>query len=186
MNNGLQDRLEIDVFNTGTETPMTSLRPSLVLAHCEFLESLPALIDLIDDVVAGNRQLPEAASLSLKATELGEQLRWLFEREEENLFPALIKLETQFRISPCRAGMVGARVRCMMREQERVLEIVIEMQRLATQHLSPAGPCESCHNLLAMLSDLRLDLEQHLRLERERLFNWALAREAMLTAPLNY
>jgi iron-sulfur cluster repair protein YtfE (RIC family) len=117
----------------------------------------------------------------IDATLLQEQMRCLFDYEQSSVFPALTRLETQSHISRCRAGMIAARVRWLLHEQATLLDAIAELQQDATQHLSPAGPCESCHALVRDLSHFQADLKRHVRDEKERVLDWAVLREKVLT-----
>jgi iron-sulfur cluster repair protein YtfE (RIC family) len=68
----------------------------------------------------------------------------------------------------------------MVAEQEAVAASLADAADIARQHLSPTGPCETCHELLVALESLESELTAHLRLEQDELFAWALAREEAL------
>ena len=101
------------------------------------------------------------------------------------VFPALIRLESETGVSKCKAGLVRARLRFMVAEQEALVTELNEASGIAGRYLSPAGPCEFCHELLGALAALSVKLTHHLALEQEELFTWALQREDRLIANLS-
>jgi iron-sulfur cluster repair protein YtfE (RIC family) len=133
------------------------------------IEALTASMDAQDDRIVNEiTQIGRGLAACVK-TEL--------EREENVLFPMLQRLAEQTSISVCRAGMVQSRVMIAERELARVRGAVVRLAELAQAHLSPTGPCESCHELLGVLSPLMVDLREHTRKESEILFPWAIDRE---------
>ena len=102
------------------------------------------------------------------------------DREENVLFPMLQRLAQTTSISACRAGMIRARVMIAERELARVRGTLQRLRELAEQHLSPAGPCEACHELLLVINPLMSDLREHTRKKCDLLFPWAIEREQAL------
>jgi len=102
------------------------------------------------------------------------------DREEQTLFPMLVKLEQQTEVTKCHAGMIRSRLMMAERDAARIRGVLARLRELATEALSPAGPCEACHELLKVIDDVLGDLREHTRKECEVLFPWAVAREAAL------
>ena len=102
------------------------------------------------------------------------------DREEQQLFPMLRRLGTQTHVTKCHAGMIRSRIMMAERDLARIRGVIMRLHDLAQEHLSPAGACEACHDLLALTSAMLTDLREHTRKESEVLFPWAVAREAAL------
>ena len=102
------------------------------------------------------------------------------DREEQQLFPILQRLETQTHVTKCHAGMIRSRIMMAERDLARIRGVITRLHNLAQEHLSPAGACEACHDLLGITAAMLTDLREHTRKESEVLFPWAVAREAAL------
>lgn len=103
------------------------------------------------------------------------------DREQRMIFPSLRRLESQSFISRCHAGMIRSQLAMAERELARIRGVVIRLNELAREARSPAGPCESCHELVSVSSALIEDLREYTRKESQILFPWAIAREAELS-----
>lgn len=103
------------------------------------------------------------------------------DREARLIFPTLRRLESQTSISRCHAGMIRSQLAMAERELARIRGVVLRLHELARESLSPAGPCESCHELVSVASALIDDLRQYTLKESQVLFPWAIAREAELS-----
>jgi hypothetical protein len=68
----------------------------------------------------------------------------------------------------------------MRAEQDAVATALADITDIAHRHLSPGGPCESCHELLLALESLQVSLNAHFASEQEELFVWALQHEEAL------
>jgi iron-sulfur cluster repair protein YtfE (RIC family) len=102
------------------------------------------------------------------------------DREERIAFPSLIRLEKQTQVSRCHAGMIRSQLMMAERDLARIRGVMMRLRELAEEILSPAGPCEICHELLSVIDALLGDLQEHTRKESQLLFPWAIAREAEL------
>jgi len=153
--------------------------------HQQWLgDRLSRLRELAADAAASNSHIAEMATMDQKVAFLCNDLRECFEREESMVFPALVRLRQQTHISRCHAGMVRARLRFMVAEQEAVAALLAQATEIARRHLSPTGPCEACHDLIAALESLNAELTAHRRREQDELFAWALDREDQLIAQI--
>ena len=151
--------------------------------HQQWLgDRLSLLRELAADAAASNPQIAEMATMDQKVAFLCNDLRECFEREESMVFPSLVRLRQQTQVSRCHAGMVRARLRFMVAEQESVAASLAEAIQIARRHLSPAGPCEACHDLIAALESLDAELTAHRRREQDELFAWALDYEDQMIA----
>ena len=131
-----------------------------------------------------NPHIPDLAAMDHTIATFCNDLRECFDREESMVFPALLRLQTQTRVSRCQAGMVRARLRFMVAEQDAVLGSLSGAGDIARRHLSPMGPCESCHQLLLAIESLQAGLHAHVAREQDELFAWALGREDALIAQI--
>lgn len=152
-----------------------------VTEHQQWLgDRLVRLREFAANAAAVNPSVAEMAELDQKVAFLVNDLRDCVAREESMVFPALARLREQTQVSRCHAGMVKARLRFMVAEQDALAASLAEAREIAHRHLSPAGPCETCHALVADLESLEVELTEHLRKEQDELFAWALAREESL------
>jgi iron-sulfur cluster repair protein YtfE (RIC family) len=149
--------------------------------HIELLGARLTRIRLLAcEAVEGNPGAADLAMIDRQVAMFCNDLRECCGREETMVFPALLRLREQTRISSCKAGMIKARLRFMTAEQTAVAAALRDIIAAARAHLSPGGPCELCHELLRACDALRVELEDHLRREQEELFAWAVAREEQL------
>jgi regulator of cell morphogenesis and NO signaling len=152
-----------------------------VTEHQQWLgDRLARLRELAADAAAVNSSIPDMAEMDQTVAFLCNDLRECLEREESMVFPALLRLKEQTSVSKCHAGMIKARLRFMVAEQEAIAGSLASAADIVRLHLSPTGPCETCHELLIALESLQAELSDHLRREQDELFAWALAREEAL------
>lgn len=137
------------------------------------------------EAAESNADVPELAAMDHTVATFCNDLRECFGREESMVFPALVRLETQTHVSRCHAGMIRARLRFMVAEQDALLASLSGAGDIARRHLSPTGPCESCHQLLLAIESLHAEVHAHVAREQDELFAWALAREDALIAQIS-
>jgi iron-sulfur cluster repair protein YtfE (RIC family) len=138
------------------------------------------LRELASEAAEANADVAELAAMDQKIAFFCNDLPECCRREESMVFPMLLRLHSQTRISQCKAGMIAARLRFMVAEQNALLSSLAEVIEIIGRNLSPAGPCESCHQLLQAAKSFQSDLIAHIRREQVELFEWAVAREAAL------
>ena len=154
---------------------------SLASAHCALLETKLARIDeMAQEAASANPDIEELLLLRHRVRIVGDEVRRICDREENGLFSMIRRLHEARLISRCHAGMVAARVRFTVMDQEAVLQSVQELRALAAAPLSPRGPCALCHPIVEALDELRADLLTHFTSEREMLFAPAVERETRL------
>jgi iron-sulfur cluster repair protein YtfE (RIC family) len=141
---------------------------------------LARLRQLASDTAEANVVVAELAEMDRRIGCFCNDLPECCRREEQMVFPALLRLRSQIQISSCKAGMVAARLRFMVAEQDALLAALTDAIGIVKRNLSPAGPCESCHQLLREATSFESELVAHIRREQEELFAWAVAREAEL------
>ena len=141
---------------------------------------LTRLRELACEAAQANADLAELIDMDRKIACFCNDLPECFRREEQMVFPALLRLKAQTHISSCKSGMVAARLRFMVAEQQMLLSTLADAITILQVHLSPAGPCESCHELLRETKSLESELAAHIHREQRVLFAWGAAREAEL------
>jgi iron-sulfur cluster repair protein YtfE (RIC family) len=141
---------------------------------------LTRLRRLACDAAEANTGVAELAEMDRKIACFCNDLPECCRREEQMVFPALVRLQSQTHITSCRAGMIAARLRFMIAEQQALLSELAGAIEIIERHRSPAGSCESCHELLREAQSFEGVLVAHIRREQEELFAWGVAREAEL------
>jgi iron-sulfur cluster repair protein YtfE (RIC family) len=168
-------------FHTATDFEVASFIEEQVAEHaCLIGERLSRLRELASDAVAANADIAELAEMDQKIAFFCNDLPECCRREEAMVFPTLLRLRSQTHISSCKAGMVAARLRFMIAEQNVMLSALADVVEIVGRNLSPTGPCESCHQLLQAAKQFQSELVAHVQREQEELFVWAIAREAAL------
>jgi len=142
-------------------------------------------VERVGEIVADMTTFGDAGDeVRLEIRQLSEGLRLCVESrlaaEEEVLFPMLRWLTRQTHVSKCQAGMIRSRVMMAERDLARIRGVVVKLGERAEEILSPAGPCELCHELLRVTAALLEDLREHARKESDVVFPWAIAREDAL------
>ena len=143
-------------------------------------ERLTRLRELACEAAQANGGVTELLDMDQKIACFCNDLPECCRREEQMVFPALLRLKSQTHITSCKAGMVAARLRFMVAEQQMLLSTLADAIQILQRHLSPAGPCELCHELLREARSLESELVVHIRREQEELFAWGISREAEL------
>jgi iron-sulfur cluster repair protein YtfE (RIC family) len=141
---------------------------------------LSRLRELASEAAEANGDVAELAAMDQKIAFFCNDLPECCRREESMVFPTLLRLCSQTHISQCKAGMIAARLRFMVAEQNALLSSLAAVIEIIGPKLSPAGPCESCHQLLQAAKAFQSELIAHIRREQDELFAWAVARETAL------
>jgi hypothetical protein len=94
------------------------------------------------------------------------------------------RIEQATSLRPCHVGMMKARVRFAVMEQENVLVTLDALKSLSVVQLAPRGPCEICRSIAEALEELSGAVLQHHQFEQEYLFKRATDREDMLAAQI--
>ena len=163
-----------------TQTQLENFLAACDADHQRFVDRLARLRAVAEEVAAGNPSVSALAEMDRKAALLCNDLRECCGREQALIFPMLLRLAAQSSISRCNAGMIRARLRFLIAEQEAALAGLGEIVATARRHLSPDGPCEACHELLELALGFEAELAEHIRREQDELFAWAIERENQL------
>lgn len=164
------------------EVSFAALIRDVVDTHHAFLRrQFPLLQQLTTEAAEANAAVaPELAQLPELTANFVACVEAQLSREEGVLFPMIERLAEQTVVSPCHAGMIKSRISMAEREHARVHGVLTRMKDLTHRYLSPAGPCEACHELLGVLDAIERDLAAHVSKERGQLYPQAVEREAAL------
>jgi iron-sulfur cluster repair protein YtfE (RIC family) len=167
--------------HAGTDLDVANFIQERVVEHALLGGArLARLRVLACEAAEANAGIPELAQMDHRMACFCNDLAECCRREEQMVFPTLLRLRSQTHITSCKAGMVAARLRFMVAEQQALLSALAEVIGMVERNLSPAGPCESCHQLLHEAKAYVSDLAAHVRREEDELFAWGVSREAVL------
>lgn len=129
---------------------------------------------------------PELFRINVLFRELGADLETHMTKEEQVLFPYVIRMEaaTKQHIPLFRPpfGTVANPVRMMMVEHDRAGELLKEIRALSSDYVSPSDGCLSYQTLYTAFAELERDLHQHIHLENNILFPRAVEMEPIAEA----
>jgi regulator of cell morphogenesis and NO signaling len=168
------------------ERPLGEVIDFIVDTHHAYTrDAIGHITPLLAKVVARHEDIrAKLTRLSLAFAELAAELGPHLMREERVLFPYVRALAGPEGAPPPPFGTVRNPVRMMMREHDRVAELLAQIADASDGFVVPAGACVSYRALYAALAELRLDLLAHLSIENNVLFPRALILEDRQTRPL--
>jgi iron-sulfur cluster repair protein YtfE (RIC family) len=140
--------------------------------------------DLAEQACRANPTQEDLLLLRHRTRLLGEDLARLFEREEHGVFPMIRRLEGARSLRPCHVGMMRARVRFTVVDQEAILLTLSEVRSLTVVQLAPQVPCEICQAIALALDELSCELLRHHEFEQSILFRRATEREDLLASQI--
>jgi len=146
----------------------------------EAFERLSRLAALAQETTAGPPYgLPE---LEHRLAAIQEALEHGMAIEEKVIFRLIRSVERQEKIKACHRGDLAQSIDSVQRNHDRIeieLETLLELaENLAIEN----GECGVCAAIHTSIRNLKTELEEHFRIEREILFPEALHREAELAA----
>ena len=145
----------------------------------EELERLEALLAKVCGVHGQNH--PELFHIQDQFGRLRQDLEPHMLKEESVLFPYIIRMEdAATRNQPLPAppfGTVRNPVRVMMAEHDAAGYILRRMREASSDYTVPADGCISYKTLYSALTELEVDLHQHIHLENNILFPRAIEEE---------
>jgi iron-sulfur cluster repair protein YtfE (RIC family) len=159
---------------------MEEICQTLIRVQGRLLRKVAALEEAAADVARCNSQVPELRALPVQVRLFWSNFCALSEHEEHVVFPIVQRLPHKTVISPCHAGMIAARIKIVVRQQDALADALAEIGDVAKTHLSPAGPCETCHAFLQLLDTFQRDFGRYLRDQRIQLLEPAIEREREL------
>ncbi|MGC9224395.1 MAG: DUF542 domain-containing protein [Terracidiphilus sp.] len=165
---------------------LTRLIQHIVRTHHQMVrQELPRFAE-VSHRIAGEHsgQTPQFKSVAELIEQLAAEMFSHFEKEEQMLFPCIVRLEEAAEDRSPRSsadlGSVAQPVAMMMREHDTAEGIVSELRRLTNGFKPPAWACPRNTALHTSLAAFDVDLRQHIYLENNLLFPRALALEAKL------
>ena len=181
LDHGAHEKWEEPNFNAAS---LEQIIDHVVGKHHTFtrleMERLNALLVKVCTAHAENH--PELLRISMLFRELGADLEAHMAKEEQVLFPHVIRMEAaslqHVQLSPPPFGTVANPVRMMILEHDRAGEILKEMRALSSNFAVPADACVSYQVLYSAIEGLEKDLHQHIHLENNLLFPRAVEMEA--------
>lgn len=168
------------------ELGLPALIDHIVTKHHVFTKDemvrLEALMNKVVSVHGDNH--PELRQVKVLFTTLCDDLKPHMFKEEQILFPYIVKLERSSidKVSAPFApfGTVNNPVRMMMMEHDAAGEILRKLRRVTSDYAVPDGVCISYQTLYEALEALEQDLHQHIHLENNILFPKAIKLERMI------
>jgi regulator of cell morphogenesis and NO signaling len=151
--------------------------------HVFVREESPRIEALAAKVVGvhGNNH-PELLQVKDVFTVLAEELRLHLMKEEQVLFPYLVRMEESVVAGepapPAMFGPVVNPVRMMMQEHDGAGDALRVLRSMTTDYTTPPDACISYRTLYQALAGFEADLHQHIHLENNILFPRAIAMES--------
>ncbi|MCC5833814.1 MAG: iron-sulfur cluster repair di-iron protein [Opitutales bacterium] len=154
------------------ELESTALIEYIVERHHGFLrEELPRLHAMSQRVAhVHGGHTPSLVELFHVFTEMAEELVDHTQKEECGLFPA-IKQKAQ---GSTEALPIEDPIQAMVNEHTATDQTLVRIRELTRNYEPPVEACNTYRALFAGLADLDADLQQHIHLENNVLFPWAL------------
>jgi regulator of cell morphogenesis and NO signaling len=162
--------------------PLSQLIDHIIRAHHTYLRlELPRLENLLAKVAAAHAaNHPELRELRQVFTALENELTPHMLKEEQILFPWIIRLERSQQTQAATCGSINNPIRMMEHEHQLVGQLLARMRWLTANYMPPPDACPTYCALLASLAELERDLHRHIHKENNILFS----RAAELESPL--
>jgi regulator of cell morphogenesis and NO signaling len=155
---------------------ITSTHHVFVREECPRIEALAAKV-----VGVHGKNHPELLRVQETFSALAEELKVHLMKEEQVLFPYLVRLEESFVAGepapPAMFGTVVNPVRMMMQEHDGAGDALRTLRSITKEYAVPADACISYRTLYQALQGFEADLHQHIHLENNILFPRAVAME---------
>lgn len=140
-----------------------------VRQECPRIEALAAKV-----VSVHGKNHPELRELQQVFSVLSNELSVHLMKEEQILFPYVVRLEESFVAGepapPAMFGTVLNPVRMMMHEHDTAGDALRSLRSLTQDYRTPEDACISYRTLYQALQDFEADLHQHIHLENNILF----------------
>lgn len=163
--------------------PLADLIAHITSTHHVFVrEECPRSEALASKVVGVHgKNHPELLQVQQIFSVLSEELSVHLMKEEQVLFPYIVRLEESFvageAAPPAMFGTVVNPVRMMMQEHDGAGEALRTLRSVTHDYAVPADACISYRTLYQALQGFEADLHQHIHLENNILFPRAVAME---------
>lgn len=173
----------------GAVAPWASFGPVELIDHLEathhvyLRDELPRITALADKVAQVHRDRhPELLEVQQLAGELRADLEPHLVEEEQVLFPVIRALAGADPASGLPDATVHEPVAVMLREHDRVGDLLAELRAVTGDYALPDDACASYTALYAGLAQLEADTHLHVHKENNLLFPAAVALEAGMPA----
>ena len=155
------------------ELPTDELAEYIFEKHHRFLwDELPRLRAMSERVAhVHGPHTPSLVELFRVFCQLEEELTSHLMKEEQILFPAIVKMVAD----PDRSIAVEGPIECMLSEHNEAGEALARLRELSHGFQPPPDACNTYRALFAGLQDLEEDLHRHIHLENAVLFPQARA-----------
>lgn len=163
---------------------LTELITHILDKHHVFTKAEMARLDALVEKVCSvhGQNHPELSRIQFLFRTMCEELKPHMFKEEQVLFPYIIRLEEAVsrKQTPSAPpfGTVRNPVRMMMLEHETVGELLRELREVSSGYSVPADGCISFQTLYQALEAFEKDLHQHIHLENNILFPRAVEMES--------
>ncbi len=156
---------------------ITSTHHVFVRDECPRIEALAAKV-----VGVHGKNHPELLQVQQVFSALAEELRVHLMKEEQILFPYVVRMEECVLAGepapPAMFGTVMNPVRMMMQEHNGAGDALRSLRTITNDYKLPEDACISYRTLFQALQGFEADLHQHIHLENNILFPRAIAMEA--------
>jgi regulator of cell morphogenesis and NO signaling len=166
-----------------TQASLATLCNHIEQTHHAYLRTeLPRLTTLIAKLVDAHGEAhPELPKVQHEFAALRGELEPHMFKEEQVLFPAIRRLE-QVKTPPTFPfGTVANPIRMMEHEHDNAGNGLAHIRELTCEYRVPADACNTYRAALHGLSELELDLHQHIHKENNLLFPRAMEMERSLS-----
>jgi regulator of cell morphogenesis and NO signaling len=157
-------------------THITRTHHVFVRGECPRIQALAAKV-----VGVHGKNHPELLQLQETFSALAEELSVHLMKEEQVLFPYVVRLEESFVAGepapPAMFGTVVNPVRMMMQEHDGAGDALRKLRATTGDYSVPEDACISYRTLYEALKGFEADLHQHIHLENNILFPRAVAME---------
>jgi len=157
-------------------THITSTHHVFVRQECPRIQALTAKV-----VGVHGKNHPELLQVQETFGALAEELSVHLMKEEQVLFPYVIRLEESFVAGepapPAMFGTVVNPVRMMMQEHDSAGDALRTLRAVTKDYSAPEDACISYRTLYEAFKEFEADLHQHIHLENNILFPRAVAME---------
>lgn len=159
---------------------LTELCDHIVQTHHEYLkQELPRLRFVTEKVAnAHGSRHPWVIDAARVFAQMEQELTEHTSKEESVLFPAIRDLDAGRAGSSPLGGNLEAPVRAMMQEHDAAGEMLQSLRSMSNGYTPPEDACNTFLAMLDALSELELDLHQHIHKENYVLFPKALQMQA--------
>ena len=163
--------------------PLADLIAHITSTHHVFVrEECPRIEALATKVVGVHgKNHPELVQVRETFSALAEELSVHLMKEEQVLFPYVLRLEESFIAGepapPAMFGTVVNPVRMMMQEHDSAGDALRTLRAMTKDYAPPEDACISYRTLYDALTGFEADLHQHIHLENNILFPRAVAME---------